>query len=55
MDLITLLVGIVIIFIGSRQDFSGAGLPLIVTGVCIALFGVVWFANNHFSSLWVVN
>ena len=50
MDLVTLIVGIVIIIVGVKQETSGAGLPLIIAGVCIALFGVVWLVNNHFST-----
>jgi hypothetical protein len=49
MDLATIIVGIVIVVLGVRQETSGAGLPLIVAGACMALFGMVWFLGNHFN------
>jgi hypothetical protein len=48
MDLVTLIVGVVVVYIGMKQEISGAGLPLIIGGACLALFGAVWFYSNHF-------
>jgi hypothetical protein len=48
MELVTVAVGIVILIAGVRQETSGAGLPLIVAGACLTLFGVAWFLGNRF-------
>ena len=49
MDIVTLLVGLVIVYFGRRCETEGAGLPLVVGGWCIAVFGVVWIlaARTH--------
>ena len=48
MDIATFLVGIVLVYIGRKQEVTGAGLPLIVGGACIILFGAVWVLAKRF-------
>lgn len=49
MELVTIAVGLVLLWLGIRQEMGGAGLPLIVAGACMTLFGIAWFLGNWFS------
>ena len=52
MDLIVIIVGLGMLFGGLRVRDTGADIPLMVGGGCVALFGVAWFIAGRFSNLW---
>lgn len=47
MDFITVITGIVILVGGWRARDTGAGIPLMVAGAGLALFGAVWWLAEH--------
>jgi hypothetical protein len=38
-----LIVGVLILWVGWKARDTGAGVPLLVGGACLALFAVVWY------------
>jgi hypothetical protein len=50
MELGVFIMGVLFLVMGVKAKDTGAGLPLIVGGACLALFGAVWFLAVHFSA-----
>jgi hypothetical protein len=49
MDFVTFFIGVVVLWMGSRQEAEGAGLPMIVGGACLTVFGIVWVLAKRFN------
>jgi hypothetical protein len=49
MDLATVFIGAAVLWIGYRSEAEGAGLPLMVGGGCVLIFGIVWVLAERFN------